>query len=190
MLFRSLAVGATLAFLTSIAEAQVAEVISDGTPATLRLTSGKTVTDAKGRRIENAGWNGNGALSIRFTGKLTKTSTGDYVVEGEVLGVTNPASQGSAGPVIVETGGQPTAVDLQRSGLDPGGRLQATVTGGNATVTVGGNYCDVSVGGQGNQVDLQGRGNAGTGLQDSGGDVRLGGRGNSWQGGAGWKVRN
>jgi hypothetical protein len=171
-----------------------AQATSSAPVANLRdgsLPAGKKVTDSKGRVITNGGANENGKLQFRYSGKLKTLPNGDLECSGEVPEVTNPRSQGSNGPVIVNTDGEPTTINLNRNGTDPGGHIDSTITGGNATVNVNGNFNDTSVGGTGNTVNFNGGGCTGQGQAGSGGTVNMGGAGNAFNGGGGnWTVRN
>lgn len=156
-----------------------------------KLPAGRTVTDSKGREITNGGTNANGSLKIHYTGKLKLNSNGEYECSGEISEVINPASQGSTGPITVNTNGNPTTIQLEKNGVDPGGHITTTITGGNATVNVSGNFNDPSVGGTGNNVNITGNNNCGSGQPGSAGNVFQGGRGNSWNSGGGnWTIRN
>lgn len=172
-----------------------AQASSPGQPVVLRdgkLPPGRTVTDSKGRVIHNGGLNENGKLNFRYSGKLTVKSTGDFEVSGEIPEVTNPASQGSDGPIDINTNGEPTTINLNRNGIDPNGHITTNVSGGNSTVNVNGNFNDPSVGGTNNTVNINGNNNSGSGNgANSGGTVNLGGHGNSWGSGGGqWSVHN
>lgn len=162
-------------------------VLRDG-----KLPAGKTLTDSKGREITNGGSNENGKVHFRYTGKLKVKPNGDIECSGEVTEVTNPQSQGSDGPISVNTNGEPTTINLNRNGTDPGGHITSSITGGNATVNVGGNFNDPSVGGGNNTVNITGNNNTGSGSgAGSGGNVNQGGHGNSWNSNGGhWTVRN
>lgn len=188
----------TLLFaVSSLAQGAARDATSGGSTTTPvlrdgKLPAGKTLTDAKGREIHNGGTNQNGKLHFRHTGKLKVKPNGDIECSGEVTEVTNPASQGSEGPISVNTNGEPTTVNLERNGTDPGGHIVTNVTGGNATVNVSGNFNDPSVGGTGNTVNVTGNNNSGSGAgPGSGGNVNQGGHGNSWNSNGGqWVVRN
>lgn len=172
------------------------EVPRDTSDATerppVKLPPGKTITDAQGRVVENGGTNENGRLHVRCTGKIDRDANGNYTTTGEITDVTNPASQGSEGPINVNTNGKDTTINLDKNGTDPGGHIGANITGGNATVNVNGNFNDPSVGGTGNNVNMNGNHNSGSGNgAGSGGNVYMGGRGNSWAGNGGnWTTRN
>lgn len=157
-----------------------------------KLPGGTTVRDSKGRVIENGGWNSNGSLKFRYTGKLTRDAQGNLTCSGEIKEVANPSSQGSVGPITINTNGEPTTIDLGKNGTSPGGNLTNTILGGNATVNVSGNFNDVAVGGTGNNVNVTGNHNSGSGVgASSGGNVTFGGRGNSWTANGGsWVTRN
>ena len=172
---------------TTAAKVETPPALRDG-----KLPAGKTVRDAKGRVIENGGTNENGSVKFRYTGKLTRDANGNFTCTGEVKEVSNPASQGSEGPINVNTNGEPTTIDLGKNGTDPGGHIVTNVTGGNATVNVSGNFNDPSVGGTGNTVNVTGNNNSGSGSgAGSGGNVNQGGHGNSWNSNGGnWVVRN
>lgn len=155
-----------------------------------KLPPNTTVKDSKGRTVRNRGENQNGRVHFRYTGKLKRTSATQWEVDGEITTVTNPASQGSEGPIDVNTNGEPTTVNLDKNGTDPGGHIVTNVTGGNATVNVSGNYNDPSVGGTGNTVNITGNNNSGSGTAGSSGTVNQGPGGNSWNSGGGnWIVR-
>lgn len=165
-------------------------VLRDG-----KLPAGKTLTDSKGREIHNGGSNENGKVHFRYSGKLKTKPNGDIECSGEVTEVTNPASQGSEGPISVNTDGEPTTINLEKNGTDPGGHIVSNITGGNATVNVSGNFNDPTVGGTGNTVNVTGNNNSGSGAapnpNPSGGNVNQGGHGNSWNSNGGnWVVRN
>lgn len=171
---------------SKLEESSNSSVIYEG-----KLPAGRTVTDSKGREVVNGGTNANGSLKIRYTGKLKLNASGEYEITGELSEVTNPSSQGSSGPITVNTNGLHTTVNLEKNGTDPGGHIITTINGGNATVNVSGNFNDPSIGGTGNNVNITGNNNCGSGQPGSGGNVTQGGRGNSWNSGGGnWTVRN
>lgn len=161
-------------------------------PPTFKLPPGASITDSKGRSVENGGTNNNGRVHIKHTGNITNNGNGTYTCSGEISEVTNPASQGSEGPITVNTNGEPTEVNLDRNGRDPGQHVNSTIIGGNATVNVSGNYNDPTVGGTNNTVNITGNHNSGQGQgAGSGGTVNMGGRDNGWNSNGGnWNVRN
>lgn len=189
---RTLAISLAVFLLGAFAFAQSTDPTGGNPPPvhTGKLLAGKTIRDSKGREVTNNGLNNNGALHLRYTGKLTRDSLGNLTCSGEISSVTNPASQGSEGPITIDTGGESTDIDLGRNGTDPGGHVGTTIVGGKANVNVGGNFNDVSVGGSNNTITFGGNNNLGTGLTGSGGGVILGGHGNSWGGTGSWVVRN
>lgn len=157
-----------------------------------KIPANTFLTDSHGREIRNGGMNANGHLEIVYTGKLSKDSNGNLVCSGEIISVTNPASQGSEGPIWINTNGEPTVVRLDRNGIDPGSHLDVTVLGDHANIGCSGNFNDIIVGGTGNIVNITGNHNLGTGQgSNSGGAVIMAGRGNSWNSNGGnWTVRN
>ena len=162
------------------------------TPQTLtdKLPANSTVTDSAGRTVTNGGTNANGSVKVTHTGKMKMVSPGEYRISGEITLIENPASQGSEGPITVNTNGKPTEVVLEKNGTDPGGHIVTNVNGGKAIVHINGNFNDANVGGGNNHIDFNGRNNTATGQPGSGGTVSLGGRGNSFNSGGGqWTVR-
>lgn len=157
-----------------------------------RVPAGKTITDSKGREVHNGGLNQNGSVKIRYSGKIKTKPNGDLECTGEITEVTNPASQGSDGPVNINTNGQDTTINIDRNGTDPGGHIATYIDGGNADVNVTGNFNDVFVGGGNNDVTISGNNNTGSGGGvGSGGVVHQGGRGNTWNSNGGnWRIRN
>lgn len=154
----------------------------------LTLGPGESVMDSDGRTIQNNGTKG--VLKIKYKGKSHKNGR---VIEitGKITGVKNPKYGGTRGPVTVKTNNKPTTVDLEKNGLN-NKPVTTKVEGGNSTVNVSSNNNNVTVGGMGNQVDITGNNNTGQGENaSSGGDVNMGGRGNSWSSNGGrWTVRN
>lgn len=189
-MFRSFCFLLAMLVLASFSFGQAAATAAP--PLWGKLTAGKTITDSKGREIHNGGTNANGSLHFRYTGKLRTKANGELECSGEITEVTNPASQGSEGPIMVNTDGEPTIINLDRNGTDPGGHIGSTIVGGNATVNVGGNFNDPTVGGTNNSVNITGNNNSGSGQgAGSGGNVTLGGHGNSWNSNGGnWTTRN
>lgn len=148
---------------------------------TSQVPAGVTVTDSKGRKIANCGTNENGGVNIGYTGKLRRTGPGEWEISGEITSVTNPGSQGSNGPVCVDTNGERTIVNLNKNGSPPGtlpGPLPSTVSGGNATVHVSGDHNNFTVTGNNNTTNVTGNSNTGT-VAGAGNSVNMGGRGNA-----------
>ncbi len=158
---------------------------------TSNLPANSTVVDASGRTVTNGGSNDNGSVKVTHTGKMKRVGPGEYQITGDIRLVENPASQGSEGPITVNTNGQGTEITLEKNGKDPGGHITVNVTGNNATIHANGNFNDINVGGTNNHVDFNGRNNTATGQAGSGGTVSMGGRGNSFNSGGGnWRVSN
>ncbi len=182
-------------FLTALM-ALLFSVVALAQGATTQTSTGKlpansTVVDSAGRTVTNNGTNANGSVKVTHTGKMKLVGPGEYQISGEITLIENPASQGSEGPITVNTNGKPTEVVLEKNGTDPGGHITANVTGGNAVIHANGNFNDINVGGGNNHVDFNGRNNTATGQPGSGGTVSLGGRNNSFNSGGGqWTVRN
>lgn len=163
------------------------DVTSDKPGGTDKLPAGKEIKDSKGRRVKNRGENRNGGVKIKFTGTIDKS--GDvWVCSGEISEVTNPASQGSEGPIDVATNNEPTTINLERNGTDPGGHIVCHINGNNATTNVSGNYNDFDVVGNDSTTNITGNHNTGA-ITGTNGNVSLGGRGNSVSSG-GTTIRN
>lgn len=162
-------------------------VSSDKGNGNEKLPPNQEIKDSKGRRVKNRGENRNGRVHVRYTGTIDKS--GDvWVCSGEITEVTNPASQGSEGPIDVATNDEPTTVNLDKNGTDPGGHVVTHVAGNNATVNVDGNFNDFDITGNNSTTSITGNNNTGT-VNGTGGNVNLGGRGNSVTSG-GTTVRN
>ena len=190
MIHRPILAIVAILFFSLFAFAQQTATTSTSNGQSVSLPANTQVTDSKGRVVKNRGNNQNGSLRFNHTGKLVRNANGEWTVTGEISEVKNPASQGSDGPVEINTNGEPTDVVLDRNGQEPGG-LTVTITGGNATVTVGGNCNDVTVGGSGNKAALNGNNNSLTGQAGSAGTATMGGHGNSvTSGGGSWRVGN
>lgn len=161
-------------------------------PRWIKLPPGKTATDGTAT-IENGGTNANGRLWVRSDKKWTRDANGNYSTQGTIDEVKNPASQGSDGPISVNTGGNDIEVNLNRNGQSGAGNgISSTITGGSATVNVNGNYNNTTVGGTQNNVNMNGNHNTGTG-QNAGsqGNVTSGGSNNSFNSNGGnWNFRS
>lgn len=152
----------------------VADTAGGGTD---KLPSGQEVKDSKGRVVKNRGENRNGGVKITFTGKLDKSQT-PWVCSGEITVVTNPASQGSEGPIDINTNNEPTTINLDRNGQDPGAHVTTNISGDNATVNIAGNFNDVAVAGNNSNSNITGNNNCET-INGTNNNVTLSGRGNS-----------
>lgn len=171
-----------------------ANTVSTATPIarTGNLPAGRTVRDGSGRIIENLGTNQNGSVQFTYTGRLTVDGAGNITCSGDITTVTNPASQGSNGQIVIHTNGLATTVNLDRNGAQ-NAALSVRVLGGNATINVGGDWVELAVGGTGNQVHLNGRYGFGEGTDNtSEGNVRMRSNvGNGWRSNGGnWTVRS
>lgn len=152
----------------------VADTVGGGTD---KLPPNQEIKDSKGRVIKNRGDNRNGGVKITFTGKIDK-SVNPWVCSGEITVVTNPASQGSEGPIDINTNNEPTTINLDRNGTDPAGHVSTNIAGDNATVNVSGNFNDVAVAGNNSTSTITGNNNTET-ITGTNNNVTLGGRGNS-----------
>lgn len=178
--------------LVSPAFAQGTTVVNMGSngiapqpPVLLRtnLPAGKDIRDSKGRVIHNQGTNG--SVRLGYHGRITWDGNGNGTCNGEITEIDNTSSQGSNGPIDVNTNGEPTKIDLNQNG-----GMSITVIGGNATVNANANGNTVNAGGMGNTVNVGGNNNSINGLGNtSGGTVYLG-RGTTGNavnsGGGGW----
>jgi hypothetical protein len=155
--------------------------------ASFSLGSGERLYDTAGRDVHNTGTNSGGSVQVRYDGKLRYNAQGKPYIEGNITVVTNPASQGSDGPIEVNTNDQPTTIELKRNGRT--NRVSSSVSGGKAKVFVEGDRNDVTVFGSDNSVDISGRDNTGTAGSNSSGTVRVSGSGSSFStNGGNWTV--
>lgn len=180
-----------LAAMFAFIVAAPAQTVTNPPPFQLKVLAGEKVEDTNGVVVENGGGNGNGHLIITCTGKVKRR--GNVVIVDKITRVDNPASQGSEGPISVDTGGNAVTVNLARNNnAGPGAqRLTANITGGNANVKVDGDGQNVNLDGRGNDVQVTGNNNSLTTQPGSTGTMELGGRGNQViGGGAGWTIRN
>lgn len=161
-------------------------------PRWIKLPPGKSATDGT-TTVENGGTNQNGRLWVRADRKWTRDANGNYSTTGTIDEVKNPASQGTDGPITVDTGGQDVEVNLNRNGQSGAGNgISSTITGGSATVNVNGNYNNTTVGGTQNNVNMNGNHNTGTG-QNAGsqGNVTSPGSNNSFNSNGGnWNFQS
>lgn len=156
------------------------------TTANVSLAPGQTLRDRQGRVVTNAGTNQNGRLVLTVRGKMAQGANGPTV--GEIVEVTNPASQGTVGPIEVDTGGCVLTINLEKNGGNPN-PIQTNVSGGNATVNVNGRDNNTTVGGADNTVRITGANSSGTGTAGSSGTVSVSGSGSSFQSGGGnWRT--
>lgn len=192
LLLLSILFSAGLAFAQTPAPAPDPQPV-DPSVAQKFIKPGQKITDSKGREVSvPAG--ATGKVRVQTDKPITGPDRmGCFMTTGEIQRVTNRAS-GGASEFSVDTNGEPTEVKVEDSGSSNSNN-DVTVDGGNATVNVTGDNNMVTVGGTGNTVTLGGNNNSGMGANPPpmgpppGGDVTLGGSGNSWSSNGGnWNV--
>lgn len=113
---------------------------------------------------------GSGGLKITYTGTKTENPRGSGCFEvGEITKVTNPASGGTNGPIVIDN---VPDVDLDKSAAGGG---STTISGNGVTVDVDGNGNNVSVGGSNTTVNVNGDNNNITCQPGSSGTINDGG---------------
>lgn len=169
--------------------AQTATTPTTPTTQTTTVPAGSSAADSNGTSVNNVGTNGNGRVQVRHTGKAKRNPDGTITITGEIVEVTNPASQGSVGPIEIENHYPGLVVNLNKRGGNPN-PISTSIDGGGATVNVTGSGNDVAVGGTGNTVSITGANCNGSGGNGSGGTVSVSGTGSGFTstGGGTWRT--